>query len=145
MSAHSNRWLLVRPMLAPFSVGKTNPDDVGTSAFERAFKRIRSFFDPVVRAQLRWITPALTEASKSVQFVKFVVGYNGRLRPSDDWPILTHWTLRFNALLSLVIYPLGNSFPRLQVFAMIVKHDALQEGHFFGCNVKVFPAVKIWL
>ena len=28
------------------------------------------------------------------------VGYNGRLRPSDDWPTLAVRTLRFNALLS---------------------------------------------
>ena len=49
---------------------------------------------------LSWITPALTEACESVQFVEIVVGYNGRLRPSDDWPTLTVRTLRFNALLS---------------------------------------------
>ena len=30
------------------------------------------------------ITPALTEASKTFEFVKTVVGYNGSLRPSDD-------------------------------------------------------------
>ena len=30
------------------------------------------------------ITPALTEACENVQLVKIVVGYNGRLRPSDN-------------------------------------------------------------
>ena len=30
------------------------------------------------------ITPALTEASKSAEVVKIVVGYNGRSRPSDN-------------------------------------------------------------
>ena len=45
------------------------------------------------------ITPALTEASKSVEVVKTRVGYNERLRPSGDWSTLTIRTLRFNALL----------------------------------------------
>ena len=37
-------------------------------------------------SQLCWITPALTERTIRFEFVKTVVGYNGRLRPSDDMP-----------------------------------------------------------
>ena len=57
-------------------------------------------FDWLRVGLVSWITPALTEACENVQLVKIVVGYNGRSRPSDDWPTLTKWTLRFNALLS---------------------------------------------
>ena len=47
------------------------------------------------------ITPALTERTEKVEVVKVVVGYNGRQRPSGNWPTEKRRTLRFNALLSL--------------------------------------------
>ena len=47
-----------------------------------------------------WITPALTEASERFEFVKTESDTMVAERTSDDYPILTHWTLRFNALLS---------------------------------------------
>ena len=46
------------------------------------------------------ITPALTEASKSVEVVKLESDTMVAKRTSDDWPTLELRTLRFNALLS---------------------------------------------
>ena len=47
-----------------------------------------------------WITPALTEASKSAEVVKTEEDTMVAKRTSDDWPTLTVRTLQFNALLS---------------------------------------------
>ena len=49
---------------------------------------------------LSWITPALTEASISVEVVKPEEDTMVAERTSDDWPTLQLGTLRFNALLS---------------------------------------------
>ena len=49
--------------------------------------------------QPRWITPALTEVTESIEVEKLESDTMVAKRTSDDQPTLTVRTLRFNALL----------------------------------------------
>ena len=78
------------------------------------------------------ITPALTEASKSVQLVKMESDTMGAKRASDDWPTQPLRTLRFNALLSR-----QRMFPAFQIVPILpieVDHDSRS-----GCSSVFAP------